>query len=145
MFSLENTLGLLQIDFGSYGVNTGSLIGEKLEKHGYEAEYSLVSKKITVLHSSDLSSTVLHSILYEFNNYEGWQPVVAEERNEQGDLQIRLTNRPFPKSETWLLKSGTKVHRVKAYNHDAPTGSQVRNLRSVHLLGKHSKSSSLDL
>jgi len=71
MFSVENTLGLPVENFGASGINTGDLISQKLGKHGYKGEYSLAYKKITVLHSSDLSPTVLHKILYKNYNYEG--------------------------------------------------------------------------
>jgi len=99
MLSTENTVDLLQKKFGDYGVE---VIDKKLKRYGYDVEY-LGSNTIIVLNSSDLDPDVLHKILswkpdtsglHDLSkkncNYLGWEPNVARERNEKGDLQVRL-------------------------------------------------------
>jgi len=125
MFSVENTLGLPVEKFGTSGINTGDLISERLEKYRYKAEYGLASNTITVLHSSDLPLSVLHKILYENYNYVGWEPKVTKERNEKGDLQVRLACAKPPRwlvryhtawSEGGILEDGQKGEPVERNN-----------------------------
>lgn len=88
----ENILGIPVERFGVSGVRTGNIVSHEIAEKGYKTQYSPVTKKITVLDSSDLSQSILQKILYHPDNkYDGWYPVIEKERSEEGDFEIRFS------------------------------------------------------
>ena len=75
-------------DFGDCGILVGNLISLSVKEKGYTAQYDLLSKKITILNSSNLSHSILKDMLYENSaNYVGWFPVVSEKRSKEGKFR----------------------------------------------------------
>lgn len=87
-------LNLLGISgYGSSGVEVGNLISRELSNHGLGfTQFDGVTKKITVLNSSDTPQPELSKILLESpaSQHWAWYPIVDKERDEKGNLEICL-------------------------------------------------------
>jgi hypothetical protein len=100
--SCENVLGIPK-EFGNAGIQVGNMVSEAVSRQnrGYEAKYNLGNRKITILNTPDLSVSDLHNILYVntlAEKYHAWYPVVQEEKDSEGNLEISLSAFP-PRSE----------------------------------------------
>lgn len=93
----QNLLGIPQELFGTSGIRTGQIIYDAVLSRGLQLRYEPVTQKITVLHSSDLDPSILRGLLER--RYDGWYPVVEDDRSPVGDLQIRLSCLPNNPSE----------------------------------------------
>lgn len=94
-FSSENLLGLPQEKFGLADIYLGNVISKEIAKQdkGYKVEYNPIRNRITILNTSDLPPSVLNKMLYESSasrEYDTlcWYPIVKEERNKEGNLEI---------------------------------------------------------
>ena len=94
-----NLLGIPQKEFGLAGIHIGNVISQELDKQGkgFKAQYNPVAKKITVLNTSDLPPAILNKILYEpsasreYDAWNGYYPVVREERDKDGNLEVEFS------------------------------------------------------
>jgi len=137
MSSSVNLLGLPQDKFGLAGIQIGNLVSQEVAKQdkALKAKYDPISNKISILNTSDLPPSVLNKILYETPascEYDTWRwyPVVDEERNKEGNLEIHFS----------CLKPGvdhSRSHSTRFSPMDL-MDSSLRSAPRSHMIDSHS-------